>query len=427
MTKSAYPKGVECHGGYLRVWFIYEGKRKRESLSIPDTPKNRKAAGELRQAVVYAIRTGTFNYCESFPNSQKAVREKIRREITVSELFSRWLELKSADISDNTMYRYEKKLKTCAIILGENINVSYLAPEDLTALRNELLNGTQFIAANHKTVINGRSAVTVNTYMSSVLSVFRFAHENGYTETLLTSSVKMLKKSKPRPDPLTEDEFSRLICACSAEQNKNLWTIAVYTGLRHGELCALAWEDIDMVKGTLTVRRSTTTVKQMTVPKTDAGTDRVIQLISPAIEALKKQALLTRMNRQHEIKVGLREKRKFRTDLCTFVFNPQIASRNGMGGIHYHAESLRSIWNSAIRISGIRHRKAYQSRHTFACWLLSKGANPAFIASQMGHTSSQMVHQVYGDWMPDNNEDQIAMLNRKMSQNAPLMPHAKEA
>lgn len=64
-----YPTGVENHGGTLRLWFIYNGVRVRESLGVPDTAKNRKIAGELRTSIVYAVKTGTFNYASQFPNS----------------------------------------------------------------------------------------------------------------------------------------------------------------------------------------------------------------------------------------------------------------------------------------------------------------------------------------------------------------------
>lgn len=64
-----YPTGVENHGGTLRIWFIYKGVRVRESLGVPDTPKNRKTAGELRTSICYAIKTGNFNYAEQFPDS----------------------------------------------------------------------------------------------------------------------------------------------------------------------------------------------------------------------------------------------------------------------------------------------------------------------------------------------------------------------
>jgi hypothetical protein len=58
MANASYPTGVENHGGSLRIWFLYKGKRVRENLGVPDTAKNRKIAGELRSSVCFAIRMG---------------------------------------------------------------------------------------------------------------------------------------------------------------------------------------------------------------------------------------------------------------------------------------------------------------------------------------------------------------------------------
>lgn len=74
MANASYPTGVENHGGSLRIWFLYKGKRVRENLGIPDTAKNRKIAGELRSSVCFAIRMGNFNYVEKFPNSPNLAR-----------------------------------------------------------------------------------------------------------------------------------------------------------------------------------------------------------------------------------------------------------------------------------------------------------------------------------------------------------------
>lgn len=39
MAKPAYPTGVEKHGDKLRICFHYKGRRVRENLGVPDTPK----------------------------------------------------------------------------------------------------------------------------------------------------------------------------------------------------------------------------------------------------------------------------------------------------------------------------------------------------------------------------------------------------
>ncbi len=54
------------------------------------------------------------------------------------------------------------------------------------------------------------------------------------------------------------------------------------------------------------------------------------------------------------------------------------------------------------------------SRRPDDCWLLSAGANPSFIANQMGHDNAKMVYTVYSKWISDMNVDQISMLNGKL-------------
>lgn len=53
MAKSAYPTGVENHGGTLRIWFIYKGSRVRESLGVPDTPKQKGRWRAARVGVLF--------------------------------------------------------------------------------------------------------------------------------------------------------------------------------------------------------------------------------------------------------------------------------------------------------------------------------------------------------------------------------------
>lgn len=178
----------------------------------------------------------------------------------------------------------------------------------------------------------------------------------------------------------------------------------MYTGVRHGELVSLAREDIDLKAGTMMTRRNHTLTKEFTLPKTDAGTDRVINLIQPTIDVLKSQSELTRLGKQYQNEVKLRG--------------------YGRAGHHYAVGSINKSWEAAMRRAGISYRRAYQSRHTYACWSLAAGANPNFIAKQMGHTDAQMVYRVYGSWMAENNQDQVLILNQKLSEFAPSMPHA---
>jgi len=341
----------------------------------------------------------------------------------VKELEEKWLDLKKMEISSNALNRYESVVRNVVPRIGEGRLVASVTKEELLYIRKDLLTGHQ-APMKGKNPAKGRSVVTVNYYMTTIAGMFQFAADHGYLEASPFEGIKPLKKARVEPDPLTRDEFIRLIDACRHQQTKNLWSLAVYTGVRHGELLSLAWEDIDLKAGTITVRRNYTKLGEFTLPKTEASTNRVIHLIEPAVSVLRNQAEMTRLGKQHRIDVQLREYGRTERHDCTFVFNPQLVRRSEQVGFVYKVDSIGDSWDAAVKRAGIRHRKAYQSRHTYACWSLSAGANPSFIASQMGHASAQMVFNVYGAWMADSSSEQIAMLNQKLAAFAPSMPHS---
>jgi integrase len=43
----------------------------------------------------------------------------------------------------------------------------------------------------------------------------------------------------------------------------------------------------------------------------------------------------------------------------------------------------------------------------------------------MGHANAQMVYQVYGSWMSENDEAQMSLLNEKLNDFVPSMSHSK--
>ncbi|HCA4470760.1 TPA: tyrosine-type recombinase/integrase, partial [Escherichia coli] len=410
--------------GSLRIWFHYNGKRVRENLGVPDTAKNRKIAGELRTSVCFAIRMGSFDYAAQFPNSPNLKHFGLgKKEITIKALSEKWLELKKIEIGGNAFNRYQSVVRNMIPRIGKNRLASSVTKEDLLFIRKDLLTGYHNLSNGKTTPVKGRSVVTVNYYMTTIAGMFQFAADNGYIGSNPFNGLTPLKRSRTEPDPLTRDEFIRFIDACHHQQTKNLWSLAVYTGIRHGELISLAWEDIDLKAKTMTIRRNYTKLGEFTLPKTEAGTDRVIHLVQPAIDALKSQAEMTRFGTQYQIDVKLREFGRTARHECTFVFNPQLVKKCRQVGHHYKADSIRDSWASALRRAGLRHRKAYQSRHTYACWALSAGANPNFIANQMGHANAQMVFNVYGAWMKDNNIGQVELLNKQLTESVPYMPH----
>jgi len=407
------PPGVELRGQSIRIWFMYKGKRCRELLRgwIP-TPSNIKKAGQLRTVIVSEISLGEFDYRTRFPESKQAETTSGTVQIRLfGELVDTWLTHRKIELSANTLRKTASQLKTIVAVVGADTLIREIKHNDVLRYRTELLEGQTMYAVHIRPNKIGRSVRTVDNYISLLCSLLRFAHRSGFTTEKAYSGIKKLQKSRPKPDPLTRAEFDQLIAA-NHEQKGNMWQFAIYSGLRHGELAALAWEDVDLVNGTVHVRRNLNGLGMFVPPKTDAGI-RTVTLLTPAIEALKAQSKLTALFPKTEITYHHREYGLTEKQNVHFVFVPRV--RKGVQKPYYSLSSIGARWDSAVKRAGIRRRNPYHTRHTFACWLLSAGANPSFIASQMGHENAQMVYEIYAKWIEEMNSDQVAMLNSKLA------------
>src|SRR3712207_1028282 len=67
----------------------------------------------------------------------------------------------------------------------------------------------------------------------------------------------------PRPVPkemvgLSADEAQRLLQAAGGDRLEALYTLAIHTGMRQGEMLALRWQDVDLKNAVVSVRRTLT-------------------------------------------------------------------------------------------------------------------------------------------------------------------------
>lgn len=415
----SFPTGVELHSGKIRITFMYRGTRCREVLKgWVVTSANIKKAGNLRALIVSEIQIGEFDYALRFPES-KAVKKftTVRVAHTWGELAELWANTKEEDVSKNTMSRITNQLKTLERVIGRGTPITDITHSDIMNYRKELLRGNTFYAEGNKRNKTGRSVNTVNDYISLACQILRYAHRSKFIKDKPFEYVPKLHKDRTKPDPLFRDEYAAMMLAIKG-QDRNMWQFAINSGLRHGELAALTWDDIDLVAGKVHIKRNLTRLGDFVPPKTKAG-DRIITLLTPALDAIRSQHAITGHLPETEIIQNFREYGKNEVQHHRFVFLPAV--RSDRPGSYFSPSSISGRWKVAIKKSGIRSRNPYQSRHTFACWALSAGANPSFIASQLGHEDAEMVYRVYSAWIKEFDGEQIDMLNEKFGF-APIVP-----
>lgn len=174
------------------------------------------------------------------------------------------------------------------------------------------------------------------------------------------------------PDPLSVDDVFKVLSELDAPM-KNQLTFAFWTGLRTGELIGLRVSDLQLENDRILIRRSVSRGIQKTT-KTDK--QRWVHLLPPA-----KAALLAQI--------------KLMGAPGGWVFpNPFTRERWA------NESKITKRWTRALEKAGVRYRKPYQTRHTYASMLLSAGENIMYVAGQMGHADWSMLVKVYGRWLP---------------------------
>ena len=407
-----FPTGVELHNGKIRITFTYRGIRCREVLrGWVVNSSNIKKAGNLRAVIVSEIQFGQFDYAARFPESKALKKFSSTKRIgTFNDLCEFFIDTKALEVSEATLHSIVSVVNTLKRVVGENTRLVDIQHADVLNYRKELLTGEVVNPSMPNRNKKGRAPSTVNKQMAVLSEMLKLANRSQFILHAPYEGVSRLKLSKADPDPLLLHEYHALI-ALLPRKWVLIIIVSVHTGMRPGEVCALAWEDIDLKKGEIHVSRSLTNKGLFVPPKTDAGI-RTVTLLKPALDALKEQYEITGNSPRQQIIFHHRELGKTETQNLRFVFSPE---RCASGKNRYFSKNSISYgWKRGTKLSGIRERNPYQSRHTYACWTLMAGANPSFIASQMGHEDARMVYEVYSKWIGDMNQDQVNMLNNQM-------------
>jgi integrase len=361
----------------IQIAFSYRGVECRESLRLnPDDRKDVKLAIGLRAEILRKIELGSFAYTDHFPHSPRAVKfgfvisKKTMKELLEAALAGYRKAEALGNLSSSTVEGYRK------IIIGDLLPSfgDYMLTDVTPALVREWM-GTMTCTTK-----------TARNRMSLLRSVLDDAVEDGLIDQnplarIATKKVlaRTTKKSEFEVDPFDQAEREAILAAAAKRdpQAKSLFQFAFWSGLRTSELMGLEWADIDWINGTLRVQRVVVEKKDKNTTKTPAGT-RDVYLLPLARAALEEQ-------KTHTFLAGQR------------VFhNPHTGKRwETDKQIRVHC------WAYILKAAGVRYRNPYQTRHTYASMLLSRGENELWVARQMGHKGVEMVRRHYGKWIPE--------------------------
>lgn len=163
--------------------------------------------------------------------------------------------------------------------------------------------------------------------------------------------------------------------------------VALYTGLRRGEVCGLRWADIDPEAGVLWVRRSIGKGGYVKEPKTGKGRDVALPASLAAVLA-DWRAFMEEAYR------------------AAGAVLPRTAYVLGYGDRFMSPELLGKQWATLAGALGIRGTEGriptfHDLRHTWATLYLAAGGDVKTAASNLGHADVSMTLNTYASADPD--------------------------
>ncbi len=184
--------------------------------------------------------------------------------------------------------------------------------------------------------------------------------------------------------PLTADEVGIFLDSVAGSRDAPLYTVAIATGLRQGELLALRWEDIDLEAGTLTVRH---TRDRHTGALGEPKTERAKRTLRLGVEVVS--ALRTQRRRQLEERVAAGSRWQ-ETDA---VF------ATSLGG-PLDAANVLHAFQRAVVAAGLPHQRFHDLRHACATLLLEQGEELGVVSKVLGHANVATTADVYAHLTP---------------------------
>ena len=267
------------------------------------------------------------------------------------ELAQEWIKIKAKEIKSSTLRDYRGSMNYHILPKIGNRPISELGYLEVQRLISNL----------------DCSGKRLKNVLVPMREVFKFAQLAGFIEKNPMTLIKSPKVSKPDIDPLSMEEVALFLETVSPRYT-NFFTVAFFTGMRFGEMAALKWKNVDFRLVIIKVRE--TRVRGEEGPPKTKRSIRDITMLPPVVQALRDQ-------------------RKYTMGKSEYVFLNQYGRTLLPDSVNSH------VWKTALRKAGLRERRLYETRHTFATLMLDGGELPGWVQRMMGHETLQMIHERY--------------------------------
>ncbi len=194
--------------------------------------------------------------------------------------------------------------------------------------------------------------------------------------------VDLPKPSRSKVQALTQEESQRFLEAAKSTRWYCFFSLLLSTGLRPSEALGLYWTDVDLARGTVTIRRGLRRLKgkwALEEPKTP-NSRRTIPLPLSLIALLSEH-----LTRQREL-----------------GFDGPLVFTSPTGAPKHEDGIVKDYFKPLLKKAGLPNSvRLYDLRHTHATLLLLAGVHPKVVSERLGHSNITITLNTYSHVLPN--------------------------
>ena len=337
------------------------GKQVQKSVS----GKTQKEVAQKLKAATAALDDGTY----IAPN-----------KMTVAQWLDTWQAEYLANVKPSTVSSYEATIRNHLKSGIGAIRLDALTTHDI----QEFYNSLHSLTENR----NALSSKTIKNIHGILHHALEQAMLKNYIRSNPSNACVIPKAIKKKVKPMNEHQIADFLKSIKGHKYENMFLVALFTGMRQGEVCGLQWECVDFDNGTILIDKQLQSLrgkvrddkeKYALVP-TKNGKERTITATPYVMDILWKTKQAQDANRKD-----------FGSDFVKngLVFTDEIGNR-------VTPQALYRAFKLVVTELNMKDVRFHDLRHSYAVVSLKSGDDVKTVQENLGHATASFTLDTYG-------------------------------
>ena len=323
---------------------------------------------------------------------EKIKRNQAKKRVKFIDLRNEWLINKKIEIKESTYSNYAYTTRKYLIPTFKNLTIKELERYDYSTFVEKL--------------VENLSPKTTEDIVIKLKSILNYANEE-YGANIPEKKIKSPKVHNEPLKILSRKECERLEKTCKEDNSLQSIgiLIALETGLRIGEICALKWKNVDVENRVIKVRQ---TLQRVYKEESELEKEEEIEIKNEE----KKNRCYNKNNKSKTIKTSKINKTKIlintpksESSIRDIPINDKLYSTlvqykkilkdedfvlTGSEEKYYEPRTYENVFKKVLLKSKIRKYNFHILRHTFATNCLNAGMDMKALGEVLGHSEVNM-------------------------------------